>query len=75
MACSVLTSIDNVTLDVINHVILLRKIPYYNRSCLELAVDAISLKFISLPAIQNLLNEIWMGNIEIELGLSGKLKV
>lgn len=75
MAYNVLNSIDMVTLDVINYVVLLRRNPYYNRTCLELAVEAGSLKFISLPAVQNLLSEIWIGNIEIERGFIGRLKV
>lgn len=75
MACKMLNSIDNVTLDVINHVILLRPIPYFNLSCLELAVEAGSMKFIALPAIQNLLAEIWVGNIEIERDFVGRVKV
>lgn len=75
MACNIITSIDNTTLDVINHAILVRKIPGYNLTCLELAVKAGSLKFISLPTVQNLLHDIWIGNIEIEQDFRGSLKV
>ncbi len=75
MAYQVLDTIDNSTPDLINQILLLRKIPYYNRNCLELSVEAGSKKFVSLPAVQNLLNEIWLGNIEIENDFIGNLKV
>ena len=75
MACGVLEIFDSTSDDCINGIILLQKIPYYDLNCLQLAVEAKCLKFISLSTVQNLLTEIWNGRIETRGGLNGTLKV
>lgn len=75
MACGVLKIFDNLSDDLINGIILLQKIPYYNLDCLQLAVEANCLEFISLSTVQNLLTEIWHGRIEIKSGFKASLNV
>ena len=75
MAIGVLTLFDKSTDDIINGVILLRKIPFYNLDCLQMAVEADCQKFVSLSCVQNLLTDIWYGKIQIKSGLRGKIWV
>lgn len=75
MSCGVLEIFDNTSDDIVNGVVLLQKIPYYELNCLQIAVEAKCLKFISLSTVQNLLTEIWNGRIETKSGLKGRIKV
>lgn len=75
LACGLLNFLDDRTDDAINRLLLLKKIPYFNLNCLELAIEARSLKFVSTMAVQNLLKEIWQGKILNEQSLKGKIKV
>ena len=75
MACGVLEIFDSRMDDIVNGVVLLQKIPYYGLNCLQLAVEAKCLKFISLSTVQNLLTEIWNGRVETKSGLKGFIKV
>lgn len=75
MACSVFDICDDLSIDFVNSIILLQKIPYYNINCLQMAYEAKCLKFISLASVQNLLTDIWHGKMEIRSGLKASLKV
>jgi hypothetical protein len=75
MAIGVLNIFDEASIDLINGVILLQKIPYYNMNCLEMASEARSQKFLSVTSVQNLLTEIWFGKIDFKNGLKSNLKV
>ena len=74
MACDLLIMIDESKCNRINSAILLQKNPYYNLSCLDLAVEAKSLNFIALRPVQNLLTEIWNGNRESKKGVIDSVK-
>lgn len=41
--------------------LVLQHVPYYDSNCLNMANESYCIKFISLPCIQNLLTDIWMG--------------
>lgn len=66
MACYVLNTIDSRNKDIVNYVILIGQIPYFQRTCVEMAFEVEAYKFIALPAIQKLLDKIWLGNIVME---------
>ena len=59
MAIGVLNIFDESTIDLINGVILLQQIPYFNMNCLEMASESRSQRFLSVASVQNLLTEIW----------------
>jgi len=69
MAIGVLQIFDKTTDDILNGVILLRRIPFYGLDCLQMAVEGDCQKFVALSAVQNLLTDIWYGKIEINDGL------
>ncbi|CAF0758789.1 unnamed protein product [Brachionus calyciflorus] len=73
MACGVLNIFDNLSDDLINGIILLQKISYYDLECLRIAVEARCLKFIALPTVQNLLTDIWNGRLEHKDGIKASL--
>ncbi len=75
MAIGVLNIFDEASVDLINGVILLQKIPYYNMNCLEMASKATSQRFISVTSVQNLLSEIWFGKVDFKDGFESNLKV
>lgn len=75
MAIGVLNIFDSTTDDLINGVILLRKIPFYNLDCLQMAVEADCKKFVSLSSVQNLLTDIWYGKIASKSGMKATIKV
>ena len=75
MAIGVLNIFDATTDDLINGVILLRKIPFFNLDCLQMAVEADCKKFVSLSSVQNLLTDIWYGKIASTSGLKASFKV
>ena len=75
MACGVLNIFDSFSNDLINGVILLQNIPYFNLNCLEMAVEAKCLKFISLPSVQNLLTDIWNGKIVFKTSFKSGIAV
>ena len=75
MAIGVMNIFDEASLDLINGVILLQKIPYYNMNCLEMASEARSQRFISVTSVQNLLSEIWFGKVDFKDGFKSNLKV
>lgn len=75
MAVGVLNIFDNSTDDLINGVILLRKIPFYNLDCLQMAVEANCQKFVALSSVQNLLTDIWYGKIVSVSGAKATIKV
>ena len=75
MAIGLLNIFDSTTDDIINGVILLRKIPYYNLDSLQLAVEADCKKFVSLSSVQNLLRDIWYGKILSKSGVKATFKV
>jgi len=75
MAIGVMNIFDEASLDLINGVILLQKIPYYNMNCLEMASKATSQRFISVTSVQNLLSEIWFGKVDFKDGFESNLKV
>ena len=75
MAIGVMNIFDEASLDLINGVILLQKIPYYNMNCLEMASEARSQQFLSVTSVQNLLTEIWFGKIDFKSGFKSNLKV
>lgn len=75
MAIGVLNIFDNSTDDLINGVILLRKIPFYNLDCLQMAVEADCQKFVALSSVQNLLTDIWYGKVVSVSGAKGTIKV
>jgi hypothetical protein len=59
-----------------NKLILLQKIPFYeDLDCLELAIQGNCKKFISLTCVQNLITEIWNGEVNVKGGFKGSLKV
>jgi len=60
MSIGVLNIFDESSVDGLNGVILLQKIPYYNMNCLEMASESKSQKFLSVTSVQNLLTEIWL---------------
>lgn len=74
MAIGVLNIFDATTDDLINGVILLRKIPFYNLDCLQMAVIADCKKFVSLSSVQNLLTDIWHGKIIANAGFKAGFK-
>lgn len=75
MYSNVLESIfDATTDDLINGVILLRKIPFYNLDCLQMAVEADCQKFVALSSVQNLLTDIWYGKIASKSGFKAGMK-
>ncbi len=62
--------------DFMNGMLLLQKIPYYNNlDCLKMAVEANCIQFISMPAVQNLITNIWYGQIVYKSDLKFILKV
>lgn len=75
MSCQVLNIFDRSSDDLANGIILLQKIPYYNLDCLQMAVEAECMDFLSLPSVQNLLTDIWNGKIENKPGFKSKFKV
>ena len=75
MAIGVLNIFDATTDDLINGVILLRKIPFYNLDCLQMSVIADCKMFVSLSSVQNLLTDIWHGKIIAHSGWKAGLKV
>jgi hypothetical protein len=75
MAIGVMNIFDEASVDLINGVILLQNIPYYNMNCLEMASEARSQRFISVTPVQNLLTEIWFGKIDFKDGFKSNLKV
>lgn len=75
MAIGVLNIFDKSTDDIINGVILLRKIPFYNLDCLQMAVEGDCQQFVALSSVQNLLTDIWYGKIQIKSGLRAKILV
>ncbi len=75
LAVGVWNTFDVNTDDLINGVILLRIIPYYNIDLLEMAVEGDSKKFVSHSSIQNLLTDIWHGNLLLKPKPTGKLAV
>ena len=75
MAIGVLNIFDLNSDDLMNSIILLEKIPIYKMDCLQMAVKAKCLKFVSLPAVQNLITEIWNGNMSSKSGFKGNLKL
>lgn len=75
MACGVLNIFDKKTDDLINDELLLHKIPYFDLNCLDLAARAKCLNFISLPACQKVLTDIWNGNVENVSGINGSICV
>jgi hypothetical protein len=74
MSCEVLQLMDQGQDDILNGIVLLQKVPYYNMDCLQLAVEAGCLRFISLGSVQNLITDIWNGKIEPKNGLKASLK-
>jgi hypothetical protein len=52
----------------INGLLLLRKTPFYNISCINIAFDAISKDFIAHNSVQNILDHIWNGRITQSYG-------
>jgi hypothetical protein len=74
MSCQVLNLFDHSHDDLINGIILLQKVPYYKLDCLQLAVEADCLRFISLSPVQNLLTDIWNGKIEPKRGFKANFK-
>ena len=75
MSCQVLSIFDRSSDDIINGIILQQKVPYYGLDCLQMAVEAKCMKFISLSSVQNLLTDIWNGKIENKAGIKGSVKV
>ena len=75
MAIGVLNIFDSTTDDLINGVILLRKIPFFNLDCLQMAVEADCQKFVALSSVQNLLTDIWYGKVTSKSGAKASLKV
>lgn len=75
MAIGVLNIFDGTTDDLINGVILLRKIPMFNLDCLQMAVEADCQKFVSLSSVQNLLTDIWLGKVTSKSGSKATIKV
>ncbi len=75
MSVGVLNIFDSTTDDIINGVILLRKIPFYNLDCLQMAVEADCQKFVALSSVQNLLTDIWYGKIASKSGFKAGFKV
>jgi len=75
MASGVYQIFDSSSNNLINGVILLQKIPYYNLNCLDMAAKADSQQFIAMQSVQNVLSEIWMGKIKIEYNLVDHFKV
>ncbi len=75
MSIGVLNIFDSITDDLINSVILLRKIPFYNLDCLQMAVKADCKRFVALSSVQNLLTDIWCGKISSKTSYKGGFKV
>ena len=74
MSIGVLNIFDSTTDDLINGVILLRKIPFYNLDCLQMAVEANCEKFVALSSVQNLLTDIWHGKVVYKAGIKASIK-
>lgn len=75
-ACEVLYLYDIDSDDFMNGIILLQKISYYsNLDCLKMAVEANCLKFISLPAVQNLITSVWDGQVIYKPNFTFRFKV
>jgi len=75
-ACGVLTLFDENNDDLMNGVILLQKVPYYeDLNSLEIAIQGDCLKFISLSCVQTLITSVWNGEIASKGGFAGTLKV
>ena len=74
MSIGVLNIFDSTTDDLINGVILLRKIPFYNLDCLQMAVEANCEKFVALSSVQNLLTDIWYGKVVYKAGIKAGIK-
>lgn len=67
--------VDNNSDDRLKQYMLLKKTPFFNMNCLQMAVESESYKFVSLPVVQDLFNEIWYGKIKIEKNRYFKIKV
>jgi hypothetical protein len=74
MAIGVMNIFDSTTDDLINGVILLRKIPFYNLDCLQMAVQADCQKFVALSSVQNLLTDIWHGKLTCKSGFKANFQ-
>ena len=73
MAIGVINIFDKSTDDIINGVILLRKIPFYNLDCLQMAVEGDCQKFVALSSVQSLLTDIWYGKVQVTTGFKGRI--
>lgn len=62
MACKLVSKLESKPHIEIYHSLLFNEIPEYNMTPIDLAVEVRSLKFIALPAIQNLIDKIWKGD-------------
>ena len=74
LAIGVLNIFDLNSDDLINSIVLLRQINIYGMDCLQMAVEARCLKFVSLPTVQILITEIWNGNLTMSKGFKANLK-
>lgn len=76
MACEVLSIFDADSDDYMNGIILLQEVECYNNlNCLQMAVEADCIHFISMPAVQNMITNIWNGQIAFKSSFSFTLKV
>jgi len=62
LAVNVLQTFDKSTRDIINDVLIIRYIELVNMDCLQLAVHCDCKEFVSMPIVQNVINDIWKGN-------------
>ncbi len=65
LAVGVLIKCDEYTDDSMNGVIFFRVAPHFKIDLMEMAIRADCKTLISLPAIQNVCNDIWNGDLEI----------
>lgn len=75
LSIGVLSTFDDHTDDLVNGAILLRKIPYYRYDSLQIAFEARCMNFLSHRAVQNLLTDIWFGQVTQKSNYSFQLKM
>ena len=75
MAIGVLNLFDIAIENSENNKMLMKKVPFFEFNCLEIAFAGSNSVFMSHPFIQNILDKIWRGNISNMDDFIGIIKV
>lgn len=75
MSVALINMFDEALDDEDNYTHLLDEVSIFGLNCLELAVIGKRMKFVSTTLVQNLLTEIWNGNVINKTDIKSRLKV